>query len=106
MFEQYPKPPRHCERSEAIHLFRASGAKDGLLRCARSDGLSPFFGFSIERIKARTSFFEKKEAKKLLLLRVVASAMPTPPTNKSFLVLFFKKEPLTSFFNAAPPCPA
>jgi hypothetical protein len=31
-------PPRHCERSEAIHLFKAPGAKDGLLRYARNDG--------------------------------------------------------------------
>jgi hypothetical protein len=31
-------PHRHCERSEAIHLFNAPDAKDGLLRCARNDG--------------------------------------------------------------------
>jgi hypothetical protein len=30
-------PPRHCERSEAIHLFKAPGAKDGSLRYARND---------------------------------------------------------------------
>jgi hypothetical protein len=29
--------PRHCERSEAIHSFFAR--QDGLLRCARNDGL-------------------------------------------------------------------
>ena len=30
-------PRRHCERSEAIHL--AAQRKNGLLRCARNDGL-------------------------------------------------------------------
>jgi hypothetical protein len=41
--------------------------------------------------KARTSFFEKKEAKKLLLLRALAPAAPKPPRTKSFLVTFFQK---------------
>jgi hypothetical protein len=46
--------------------------------------------------EARPSFFEKKEVKKLLLLRALAPALPLPPISKSFLVLFFKKEPLPS----------
>jgi hypothetical protein len=42
------------------------------------------------------SFFEKKEAKKLLVLRVAATPAPKPSVSKSFLVLFFKKQPLFS----------
>ena len=36
--EAIHRPRRHCERSEAIHL--ATVRKNGLLRCARNDGLS------------------------------------------------------------------
>jgi hypothetical protein len=45
------------------------------------------------------SFFEKKEAKKLLLPGTVAlrRARPSAPRSKSFLLLFFKKEALSSF---------
>jgi len=42
--------------------------------------------------KESTSFFEKKEAKKLLLQILSASC----EMNKSFLLLFFKKEVLAS----------
>ena len=35
--EAIHRPGRHCERSEAIH--RATVRKNGLLRCARNDGL-------------------------------------------------------------------
>jgi len=35
MVAQATSPPRHCERSEAIH--RAARRKNGLLRCARND---------------------------------------------------------------------
>jgi hypothetical protein len=44
----------------------------------------------------RTSFSEEKEAKRLLLLWFMGAMMPTPQTKsqRSFLVLFFKKEPL------------
>jgi hypothetical protein len=37
----------------------------------------------------------KKRSKKLLVLRVVARAVQKPPTSRSFLVLFFKKELLS-----------
>jgi hypothetical protein len=48
------------------------------------------------KAKEASSFFEKKEAKKLL--PTGARVCPTPaPRDKSFLVLFFKKEPLASF---------
>jgi hypothetical protein len=43
----------------------------------------------------RTSFLEKKEAKKLLLNRATGRETSTVQISKSFLVLFFKKEPLT-----------
>jgi hypothetical protein len=40
--------------------------------------------------------FYKKEAKNFHLLRALATPVPRPPVSKSFLVLFFKKEPLPS----------
>jgi general secretion pathway protein H len=43
-----------------------------------------------------TAFFEKKAAKKLLRLRALATTLPKPAVSKSFLVLFFKKEPLAT----------
>jgi len=68
---QPPAPPRHGERSEAIHLSRQ---------------------------KQESSFFEKKEAKKLLV-RFAPCGPATGPhgakRTKSFLVLFFKKERLS-----------
>jgi hypothetical protein len=63
---------RHCERREAIHLFRALGTKDGLLRCARNDGDG-----SVTRALG-PRWFQR------LRTRIT----------KSFLVLFFKKERL------------
>jgi len=53
-------------------------------------------------VKARTSFFEKKEAKKLSLLRAPATHAPNPTVNESFLLLFFKKEALASFLLSRP----
>jgi hypothetical protein len=50
----------------------------------------------VEAKKVSTAFFEKKAAKKLLVLRDVAQAVPTPAVSKSFLLLFFKKEALSS----------
>jgi hypothetical protein len=52
---------RHCERSEAIHLFRANGTKDGLLRrCApRNDGFGP-------RHRAQKSFTAPPDAQSFL----------------------------------------
>jgi hypothetical protein len=44
-----------------------------------------------------TSFCEQKEAKKLWFAADVATLVPTPAVNRSFLVLFFKKEPLACF---------
>jgi hypothetical protein len=43
-----------------------------------------------------TSFSEEKAAKRLLLLRAwgVCSITPMAQSNRSFLLLFFKKEPL------------
>jgi hypothetical protein len=48
--------------------------------------------------EASTSFFEKKEAKKLLLLWAMGVSQARAKTNKSFLVLFFKKELLSFYF--------
>jgi hypothetical protein len=48
-------------------------------------------------MEVSASFFEKKEAKKLLLLGALAGRLPQPSVNKSFLLLFFKKEALPSF---------
>jgi hypothetical protein len=42
------------------------------------------------------SFFEKKEAKKLSVLRAMAPTATNPTVNESFLLLFFKKEALSS----------
>jgi hypothetical protein len=50
----------------------------------------------VTRQEGRTSFFEKKEAKKLLLLGALARPSPQPAISKSFLLLFFKKEALSS----------
>jgi hypothetical protein len=49
----------------------------------------------------RPSFSEEKEAKRLHLFD---AEKPVPPhqTNESFLVLFFKKEPLPSIRRTAP----
>ncbi|WP_286704986.1 MULTISPECIES: hypothetical protein [Acidiphilium] len=44
--------------------------------------------------EARTSFFEKKEAKKLFDAGPVTVQAPMPQIKKSFLLLFFKKEAL------------
>jgi hypothetical protein len=44
--------------------------------------------------------FLKKRSKKLLILEMPA-ALSGASTNKSFLVLFFKKEHLSSFFRGA-----
>jgi hypothetical protein len=40
----------------------------------------------------KTSFFEKKETKKLHLSEPVPGKPPVPQMNKSFLLLFSKKE--------------
>jgi hypothetical protein len=61
------KIPRHCERSEAIHLFRAPGTKDGLLRCARNDEF------------------------------VLAQALPRPAYAKVFWFFFSKKNRFLAF---------
>jgi hypothetical protein len=63
------------------------------------------------RKKVSASFFEKKEpgrraAKKLLFLRAVDRQVPTPPVSESFLLLFFKKEALSSFPSAMHARPA
>jgi nicotinate-nucleotide adenylyltransferase len=47
---------------------------------------------------ARTSFCEQKEAKNLWHFGPKPVAAPKPPVNKSFLVLFFKKEPLVRHY--------
>jgi hypothetical protein len=48
------------------------------------------------KTEARSSFFERKEAKKLLgrYRAGVARARVTAPFSRSFLLLFFKKEGL------------
>jgi hypothetical protein len=51
--------------------------------------------FGSEDSKVRASFCEQKEAKKLRFRRVVAWTAPKPALNKSFLLLFFKKEALS-----------
>jgi hypothetical protein len=43
--------------------------------------------------------FLKKRTKKLFVLWDVASSLPNPPENKSFLLLFFKKEALACLFD-------
>jgi hypothetical protein len=48
------------------------------------------------RGQEESPFFVKKEAKKLLSVGGGRSALGTVQKGKSFLVLFFKKEPLTS----------
>jgi hypothetical protein len=47
-------------------------------------------------LKVSPSFSEEKEAKRLLYAGAwaLAQPQPMPQINKSFLVLFFKKEPL------------
>jgi hypothetical protein len=44
---------------------------------------------------SRTRFFEKKRGKKLLLIWASGVGTPQAQMGKSFLVLFFKKEPLS-----------
>jgi hypothetical protein len=44
-------------------------------------------------VKKKAALFEKS-AQKLLLIRVCAGETAPVPNQKSFLVLFFKKEPL------------
>jgi hypothetical protein len=46
--------------------------------------------------KVSASFFVKKEAKKLSLIWCKPLKRPSPQTNKSFLLLFYKKEALAS----------
>jgi len=41
-------------------------------------------------------FLQKKKQKNSYLLRVLAPALQTPAESKSFLLLFFKKEALSS----------
>jgi len=42
-------------------------------------------------------FLQKKKQKTSYLLGALLLAVPTPTFGKSFLVLYFKKEPLASF---------
>jgi hypothetical protein len=42
-------------------------------------------------------FLKKKKQKNFRLLRAFVPTVPTPAGSKSFLVLFFKKEPLAFF---------
>jgi hypothetical protein len=51
--------------------------------------------------KESSSFFEKKEPKKLLFSGHGLDLLARCPGNKSFLLLFFKKEGL-SFWSSAP----
>jgi hypothetical protein len=43
---------------------------------------------------------QKKKQKNSYLLEAVARPLPTPPTSKSFLLLFFKKEALSYLLGA------
>jgi hypothetical protein len=45
-------------------------------------------------IKQALLFLKKKQQKNFCLRWALATALPQPAVNKSFLVLFFKKEPL------------
>jgi hypothetical protein len=48
------------------------------------------------KVKQALLFLQKKKQKNACFRRAVAPASPIPTINKSFLVLFFKKEPLPS----------
>jgi hypothetical protein len=54
------------------------------------------FGFSIKG-KQALLFLQKKKQKNSYLLGALATPLQKPPTSRSFLVLFFKKERLPSF---------
>jgi hypothetical protein len=45
---------------------------------------------------------QKKKRKNSYLLGALAPPLPRPAVNKSFLLLFFKKEVLSSFLNRTP----
>jgi hypothetical protein len=47
-------------------------------------------------VKQALLYLQKKQQKNSYLLGVVAPAVQTPPISKSFLLLFFKKEALSS----------
>ncbi len=51
--------------------------------------------FQTSKAKQALLFVNKKKQKNFVL-RAVATAWPTPTVNRSFLVLFFKKEPRAS----------
>jgi hypothetical protein len=50
----------------------------------------------VRKGEGRSSFFAKKEPKKLLLIYTALVPRPVAQINKSFLLLFFKKEVLAS----------
>jgi hypothetical protein len=50
---------------------------------------------ALEVRKEDASFSEEKEAKRLFLAGARAGYLARVPGNESFLVLFFKKEPLS-----------
>jgi hypothetical protein len=47
-------------------------------------------------------FLQKKKQKNSYLLGALSPPLPRPAVNKSFLLLFFKKEVLSSFLNRTP----
>jgi len=51
----------------------------------------------VRKVEGRSSFFAKKEPKKLLLILTELVSPPLAQINKSFLLLFFKKEVLAFF---------
>jgi hypothetical protein len=55
------------------------------------------------RARQASGSFLKKRTKKLLLLRALVPALPRPPANRSFLLLFFKKEALASLLSPLGP---
>jgi hypothetical protein len=54
------------------------------------------------KVKESASFFVKKEAKKLPLIGGRGTERATALSSKSFLLLFFKKEALSSLFEQIP----
>jgi short-subunit dehydrogenase len=54
---------------------------------------------SIGLAKEEALLFVNKKKQKTLSLRALAPSLPTPAGNRSFLVLFFKKEPLACHFH-------
>jgi hypothetical protein len=55
--------------------------------------------------KKASGSFLKKRTKKLLLTGGLGNASARARRTESFLVLFFKKEPLSSLLKGIPPCP-